>query len=90
MVMDDEKAMRDIFAAMLTSLGYAVETAGDGVAAVELFAKQSESGQRFHAVLLDLTVAGGMGGKETAQELQRLDSGIPPPAGLDPVSQTLT
>ena len=69
--------MREISAAMLASLGYTVETAGDGGAAVELFAKQSESGQRFCAVLLDLTVAGGMGGKETAQELRRLDSGIP-------------
>jgi len=77
LVMDDEKAMLDVFVAMLASMGYSVETAGDGGDAVELFAKQNESGQRFRAVLLDLTVAGGTGGREAAQALRTLDSSIP-------------
>ena len=77
LVMDDEEAMRNVFAAMIASLGYSVETVADGRAAVELFAKQRESGQRFCAVLLDLTVAGGMGGKEAAQQLHTLDSSVP-------------
>jgi CheY-like chemotaxis protein len=50
---------------------------GDGGAVVELFAKQSESAQRFRAVLLDLTVPGAMGGKEAAQALRTLDSSVP-------------
>jgi PAS domain S-box-containing protein len=77
LVMDDDETVRKVLSAMLASLGYSVETVCDGVAAVELFATQSESGQRFRAVLLDLTVPGGMGGKEAAQVLRTMDGSVP-------------
>jgi PAS domain S-box-containing protein len=77
LVMDDDKTVRKVLASMLASFGYTVETVGDGGAVVELFAKQSESAQRFRAVLLDLTVPGAMGGKEAAQALRTLDSSVP-------------
>ncbi len=62
---------------MLTSLGYSVETVADGNSAMEVFAKEREAGRPFCAVLLDLTIPGGMGGKEAAQELRALDSNVP-------------
>jgi CheY-like chemotaxis protein len=62
---------------MLAAFGYAVKAVADGGAAVDLFAKQREAGHPFRAVILDLTVAGGMGGKEAAQALRALDSNIP-------------
>jgi hypothetical protein len=40
---------------------------------VELYRKARESGQPFAAVILDLTVPGGMGGKETAKKLLEID-----------------
>jgi CheY-like chemotaxis protein len=76
LVMDDERSLRDVLAAMLTSLGYAVETVSDGGAAVEAFSKERKAGRSFCAALLDLTVPGGLGGKEAAQELLALDSGV--------------
>ena len=77
LVMDDDKAVQNVLRSMLAALGYSVETVGDGRAAMRLFAKHSDSGQRFRAVLLDLTVVGGMGGREAAQALRVLDGGVP-------------
>jgi PAS domain S-box-containing protein len=77
LVMDDEKVVRDVFSGMLKSLGYSVVTVGDGAAAVDEFAKHSESSERFRAVLLDLTIPGAMGGKEAAQKLRSIDDSIP-------------
>lgn len=76
LVMDDERSVRDVLAAMLTSMGYAVESVNDGVAAVEVFSREREAGRSFCAALLDLTVPGGLGGKEAAQDLLALDSGV--------------
>ena len=73
LVMDDERSIRDVLSASLTSLGYSVETVGDGCAAVEMFAQESRAGRPFSAVLLDLTVPGGLGGKEAAPALRALD-----------------
>ena len=77
LVMDDEQAMQDVFIAMLTSFGYSVQTAADGSVALDLYARAKRVGHTFRAVLLDLTVVGGMGGIETAQRLRSLNSHIP-------------
>ena len=54
----------------------AVQTAGDGAEAIALFEKAKACGRGFDAVLLDLTVSGGMGGLEAAARLKELDSSI--------------
>ena len=72
--MDDEEALRVLFRAVLARLGYDVETARDGTEAISLYEQASADGKRFDAVLLDLTVIGGMGGVETAAKLKELDS----------------
>jgi signal transduction histidine kinase/CheY-like chemotaxis protein len=73
LVMDDDEALRDLSKAVLTTLGYDVQTAGDGAEAVELYAKTKAAGAGFDAVLLDLTVTGGVGGLEAAAKLKQLD-----------------
>jgi CheY-like chemotaxis protein len=50
-----------------------VQTAGDGSEAVDLYAKTKAAGKGFDAVLLDLTVTGGMGGLEAAAMLKQID-----------------
>jgi len=77
LVMDDDRTVQKVLSSMLAAFGYAVNAVADGDTAVELFAKQREAGHPFRAVLLDLTVAGGMGGKEAAQALRPLDSSVP-------------
>jgi CheY-like chemotaxis protein len=73
--MDDEEPIRDVARAMLSRLGYRVEVAADGEAAVERYRDALLAGDRFDAVLMDLTIPGGMGGKAAIKELLALDPG---------------
>jgi CheY-like chemotaxis protein len=72
-VMDDEESLRKLLSAVLVKRGYQVQTARDGVEAIALFEEAKTAGRGFGAVLLDLTVSGGMGGIETAARLKKLD-----------------
>lgn len=73
LVMDDEEIIRDVAGEMIEVLGYEVEFAKNGAEAIELYKKAKESAQPFDALLMDLTIPGGMGGKETIQELIKID-----------------
>ena len=57
----------------VTKLGYEVQTARDGAEAIALYEEARSAGKGFDAVLLDLTVSGGMGGLEAAAKLKELD-----------------
>lgn len=76
LVMDDEDALRKILEKMIVKLGYDTEFAKDGEEAVELFTRARDAGSPFDAVILDLTVSGGMGGKETIKILLDIDPEI--------------
>jgi two-component system, cell cycle sensor histidine kinase and response regulator CckA len=73
LVMDDEPGLLRLTLSMLKSLGYRAIGAKDGDEAVERFARAKQRKDPFAAVLLDLTVAGGMGGKEAAQKILAID-----------------
>ncbi len=72
LVMDDEESLRRLLQQLLTSLGYEVHTARDGAEAIALYEAAQESANPFDAVLLDLTVGGGMGGVEAADRLKQI------------------
>jgi CheY-like chemotaxis protein len=74
--MDDEPAIREAVGEMLECLGYDVEACRDGEAALEAYRVARENGQPFDAVLMDLTIVGGMGGKETIRHLLELDPAV--------------
>jgi two-component system cell cycle sensor histidine kinase/response regulator CckA len=76
LVMDDEEALRKLLETVLTSLGYEVQTARDGAEAIALFENAKACDRGFDAVLLDLTVSGGMGGIEAATRLKELDPSL--------------
>jgi CheY-like chemotaxis protein len=71
--MDDEKMIRVMATEMLEVLGYQVTTCKNGVGAITEFIAAKKSGVPFSAVIMDLTIPGGMGGKETAQEILAID-----------------
>lgn len=73
LVMDDEEMIREITGEILQNLGYTAEFAKNGREALELYRQAQERGSPFDAVILDLTVPGGMGGKETMRELLAID-----------------
>ncbi len=74
LVVDDEPAVRVLAKRMFASLGLEVVVAPDGEAGIALYADAVQAGHRFDAVLLDLTIPGGMGGQEAVKELLALDS----------------
>lgn len=76
LVMDDEEMIRVIAQALLEKLGYTVECAENGSKALELYLKGKEQGMPFAAVLLDLTVPGGVGGLETIKKLLEIDRDV--------------
>ncbi len=73
LLMDDDPAILDVATHMLDMMGFKVETTTSGQEAVEVYRKAQRDGDPFDGLILDLTVPGGMGGKETLQELLRID-----------------
>jgi len=76
LVMDDEPGVRRVAERLLTRLGYTVDVACSGEEAVEAFEKAIIAGQPYEAVILDLTVRGGMDGDEALQKLREIDPGV--------------
>ncbi|HMK48684.1 MAG TPA: ATP-binding protein [Thermodesulfovibrionales bacterium] len=72
LIMDDEEIVRDAVGEMLEDLGYTVTFAKDGAEAISLYKDAKESGLPFDVVIMDLTVPGGIGGKEATKELSTL------------------
>lgn len=54
--MDDDEALRFLLEGELRPQGFDVTSAGDGDEAIELLRKKNESGERFTAVLLDISM----------------------------------
>ncbi len=71
LVVDDDPAVRRVFRVLLTSLGYRMDAVNDGEQAIQRYLEAEEAGDGFDVVLLDLTIPGGMGGKEALVELRR-------------------
>lgn len=76
LVMDDESTIRETVGETLAKLGHRVELTSDGQAAVAVFAQAQAQGEPFDAVLLDLTIPGGMGGLEALRAMQALDPAV--------------
>lgn len=73
LIMDDEKYIRKLATEILAELGYEVTATIDGNAAVETYRAAMESGNSFDALILDLTIPGGMGGREAIQKILEID-----------------
>ena len=76
LVMDDEQFIRDLARAILTRYGYQVVAVNDGAAALAEYERARAAGVPFAVVILDLTIPGGMGGKQTMEELLKLDPAV--------------
>jgi CheY-like chemotaxis protein len=76
LIMDDEDMIREITGELLQNLGYQVEFAKNGSEAIDLYREAQGLGKPFDAVILDLTIPGGMGGKEAIKGLLEIDPKI--------------
>lgn len=73
LIMDDEDIIRDVATAILTGFGYEVTTATGGKEAIRLYKEARDRGEPFNAVIMDLTIPGGIGGKEAIKSLLEYD-----------------
>jgi PAS domain S-box-containing protein len=73
LVMDDEESILDVLQMMLENFGYKVEGVRTGEEAIKTYQERFSSGRPFNAVIMDLTIRGGMGGKEAIQGIRSID-----------------
>jgi PAS domain S-box-containing protein len=76
LVMDDEEMLRKLTRDVLEMLGYEVEVASDGEEAIQKYLNAQRVDAPFGAVILDLTIKGGMGGQETIKRLHEINPDI--------------
>ncbi len=76
LVMDDDEMLREVLEIILERLKYDFTMTEDGEEAIKLYKQEKEKGTPFDAVIIDLTIPGGMGGKEAIEKLREIDPDI--------------
>jgi CheY-like chemotaxis protein len=75
-IMDDDQSVREVCCDIVSLLGYDVDCTSDGEELLSFYQEALDNNIRIDVVILDLTVPGGMGGKETIQKLKQLDDNV--------------
>ncbi len=76
LIMDDEEAIREVVGQMLTTLGYEAHFTSNGSEAIAVYLEAKKTDRPFDLVIIDMTIPGGMGGKDTIKELLKKDSEV--------------
>src|SRR5436190_22124813 len=76
LIVDDEEAIRALVEFTLERLGYKVSQAESALEGIELYRQRLEAGERFDCVILDLTLPGGMGGRDALKLLLESDPSV--------------
>ena len=71
--MDDERDLAEVTANLLQEMGYEVVSVPDGETAIQEYEQALSANEKFDVVVMDLTIPGGMGGKETIKKLMKKD-----------------
>ncbi len=71
--MDDEEPIRKMAERLMKRMGFEFEAVVDGTEAIERYRSARDAGHPFDLVVMDLTIPGGMGGKEAISILQKYD-----------------
>jgi two-component system CheB/CheR fusion protein len=77
LIMDDEEIIRDVIGEILKSLGYTVVCKQNGKDAIDFLESEIKAGRKISGMIFDLTIPGGMGGREAITEVRKLDKEIP-------------
>ena len=73
LVMDDEEMILTVVTEVLNTIGIKVDTAPDGETAIEMYKTAIADSKPFDVVIMDLTIPGGMGGKEAVKNILEID-----------------
>ena len=74
LIVDDEQPMQLLASTIVEKLGYDSATAASGEEAVQAYRKAAEENQPFSAVVMDLTLPGGISGLEATIAIKQIDS----------------
>ncbi len=95
LLMDDEPFIREIMSELLLKMGYKVLLSKNGEEALQVIKERMNVDEKIDFAIIDLTIPGGMGGKELIHHLKRLSVDIPvfassgysdDPVRADPIS----
>ncbi len=75
-IMDDERMILEVAGSMLKEMGFEPIYARDGKEAIDKYLQYSNENVDIKAVIMDLTVPGGMGGKEAIMKLRDIAPNI--------------
>lgn len=73
LLMDDDEDVRKMLGKMLVELGFEVSYSVNGQEAIAKYQAAIECGRPYAVVITDLTIPGGMGGQEAAQEILKIN-----------------
>ncbi|MGI9534486.1 MAG: hybrid sensor histidine kinase/response regulator, partial [Thermodesulfobacteriota bacterium] len=73
LIMDDEDGIREVVSLMLNKIGFEVDAVKNGEEAIKVYGEFVNKNSSYVAVILDLTIPGGMGGVETVKKLKEID-----------------
>ena len=76
LMMDDELPILEFMTKLVSKLGYEPVTTENGEQAIARYKAAMDIGNPFNLVIMDLTIPGGMGGRETIKELLRIDPDV--------------
>lgn len=76
LIMDDETVIEQIAGIMFRRIGYELTFARDGAETIRLYEAAMKAGRKFDVVILDLTIPGEQGGKETVRRLLEIDGSV--------------
>ncbi|MFO7945210.1 MAG: PAS domain-containing protein [Armatimonadota bacterium] len=76
LIMDDDVSILNATSRLMDHLGYEAELATDGQEAIDRYTEALENGTPFDAVIMDLTIPGGMGGAEAVKQLCEIDENV--------------
>ncbi len=76
LLMDDDRVILHAVEALLVHKGFDVTTAGDGRETIKLYSEALKTNSQFDIVIMDLTIPGGMGGREAIHELLNINPDV--------------
>ncbi|MFP3904444.1 MAG: PAS domain-containing protein [Armatimonadota bacterium] len=76
LVMDDDRGILESTSRLMDYLGYEAELVTNGQEAIEVYTEALENGTPFDAAIMDLTIPGGMGGREAIKRLREVDENV--------------
>ncbi len=76
LVVDDDEPLRKLASMSLSKCGYEVETASDGEMGFRMYRDAVRGNKPYDIVILDLTIPGGMGGKDTLEKMKKIDPSV--------------